>query len=163
VDQPPVFVSSEYCLACRGCCRFTSVDSPWRPRIGAGEDFDWLTPEARDDQGYVKADQTAQGIVCRLLDPVGHLCRVYARRPFECRMYPVILTRADGQWRVYLHLSCPYVQEHYGSEACRRYIQALKDYFQGPGVRAFLRRNSDLAGDYAGAEEELVEVLRLDP
>jgi Fe-S-cluster containining protein len=75
----PSFVSSEECLSCRGCCRFSEVKSPWRPRVSAQEikamhargGTETQNPVffADFDEGYVRAKEHNGHAQCVFLMP----------------------------------------------------------------------------------------------
>ena len=170
IDQLKQFVPSAVCLQCDGCCRFKAADSPWRPKLGAEEakglaaritQAGWL-----DDDGHIRTLRHCGQDLCRFFDPADHTCKVYDDRPFECALYPFVLSRSDAGVEVYVHLSCPYVQDAEASAMMEEYVAYLKGYFQTPPVLDFLKRNAALVHDYSPFLMELqhlftIEGLRL--
>ncbi len=170
IQQLKQFVPSEVCLQCDGCCRFKSADSPWRPKLGQGERAglaatitagDWL-----DDDSHIKTLRQCGEDMCRFFNASDHTCQVYSARPFECALYPFVLSRSAAGIDVHAHLSCPYVQDTEALAAFEEYIGYLKNYFQSAAVQDFLKRNAGLVHDYSAFAPELrflftIEGLRL--
>ena len=91
-------------------------------------------------------------------------CGVYTGRPFECRLYPFLLTRSDKNGRVTLsvHLSCPYVQQSRYSAEFEKHVGILKAYLSGEERARFLRDNPALVGDYSEYRDEIEELFTLE-
>ncbi len=147
------FFSSDVCLSCEGCCRFDREKSEWRPKVGKSEKIFAQTTIERG--GYLD-DKSCQGIyVCGFFNFRDTTCSVYHDRPFECRLYPFVLTCFNQKQAVSIHLSCPYVQEQKETEVYNQYVGYLKDFFLKPEVSTLLKKNPYLFGDYSGYESEL--------
>jgi len=159
------FVTSEVCLKCDGCCRYKQADSIWRPKLGqndkqrlgalinAGEDL--------DQDGYIKTIPACGQQLCRFLNGADNTCGVYAKRPFECSLYPFILSRTADAIKVYAHLSCPYVQDHQPSAEFDSYVDHLKDFFNRRDVRELLSNNKGMFHDYTVYAVELLYLFDL--
>jgi len=159
------FLSSDVCLSCEGCCRFDKEKSDWRPKVGTSEEevITLNLPLAEKSQsrslvekgGYLN-DKLCHGLyVCRFFNTDDSTCGIYRNRPFECRLYPFLLTRLQQKRAVSVHLSCPYVQEKKGTSEYDQYVLYLKEYFKKIEVNSLLRENPHLFGDYLGYEDEL--------
>lgn len=144
------FVPSEVCLACDGCCRFQLADSPWRPKAGDQEILEGVDP-----QGYLKATLVGTHYQCIHFNSKDHTCGVYAQRPFECSLYPFILSKTKQGLKMYVHLACPYIQEQETKEELAAHIKYVQDYFNQSHIKDFLRNNSRLLHDYSQFESEL--------
>ncbi len=152
------FVPSSVCLKCDGCCRFKSADSAWRPKDSQ--------KEFTDDQNFITTIQDCGNHLCRFFNKSDSTCRVYDQRPFECALYPFVLSRAVQGVRVYVHLACPHIQETQASPALGEYVDYLKEFFCGDKTRNFLANNAFLIHDYSPFAMELqhlftIEGLRL--
>ncbi len=165
IEQLKQFVPSRVCLQCDGCCRFKSADSPWRPKLGPEESTglahkithkDWL-----DDDGHIRTLRHCGENLCRFFNPGDHTCQIYDNRPFECALYPFVLSRSSEGVDVYVHLSCPYVQDTEGSAVLEGYIGYLKGYFQIPAVLDFLKRNAALIHDYSPFFSEMQHLFTI--
>ncbi len=141
------FVPSSVCLKCEGCCRFQAADSPWRPK--------WDKREFVDDKDHVTTIRDCGDHFCRFFNKGEGTCRTYHDRPFECELYPFLLSRHVDGIKVYVHLACPYVQDHQGGTEVGEYVEYLKEFFQQPSTLDFLKRNDRLIHDYAPFEAEI--------
>ena len=154
------FVPSEVCLKCKGCCRYKEADSAWRPKLGKDDQAslaDLITlGNVLDDQAYVKTIQTCGEHFCQFLKGDDNTCGIYAKRPFECSLYPFILSKTPDLVRVYVHLSCPYVQDHLSRAHYVAHVEYLKEFFRQEEVRAFLSRNKEMFHDYSAYALELL-------
>jgi len=159
------FVPSDVCLKCKGCCRYKEADSAWRPKLGANDQqtlADLITAgNVLDSKGYIKTIQTCGEEFCRFLNGTDNTCGIYAKRPFECSLYPFILSRTPETVRVYVHLSCPYVQDHLSRAHYEMYVAYLKDFFRREDVRLFLSQNKEMFHDYSVYALELLHLFDL--
>src|SRR3989338_1811137 len=161
----PQFVRQDVCLLCKGCCRFREEKSPWRPRV--------MTEEAERieacqntrpgetlvsptmDGGYVRALSCNGHFRCAFLNTADNTCGIYHDRPFECRLYPFLITKKGPETAVVVHLSCPYVQDNRHTSAFDSYAAQLKTYLQEKDVFRFLETHAFSGGDYTGCEDEI--------
>ena len=159
------FVPSAVCLSCDGCCRFKEADSRWRPKVGVEEQTALrkiplaqkvLTKQPLDGEGFLPTLKCHDMYLCAFFNPQDHTCGVYQQRPFECQLYPFIITKApNGRPGVYVHLNCPYVQEYRLKETFAQYASYLQNYFRQQAVLDFLQNNPSAIGDYTSYENEL--------
>jgi Fe-S-cluster containining protein len=158
------FVPSHVCLKCQGCCRFKEAHSPWRPKLGAQEQVGLADRITRpwDDQGFLKTIEDCGNQLCQFFKKDESTCRIYHQRPFECSLYPFVLSQTPRGLNVYVHLSCPYVQDHQASLALEAYIAYLKDFFNQPSTQDFLERNKALVHDYSAFELELLFLFTIE-
>ncbi len=167
------YVTSEICLACDGCCRFKEEDSRWRPKVAASEKdaikrsdlaTEILRREIFTPQGYILAQKadSSSCFTCVFLHRSEGTCRIYARRPFDCRLYPFVLDRKEEKIRVCVHRNCPFIEQTLQSPPYEEYVQYLKNYFSHPQVKDFLRANPELAGDFSMYADELEPVFALE-
>jgi len=157
------FVPSEVCLKCDGCCRYKEADSAWRPKLGQDEQAGLAAlitaSDVLDAQGYIKTVQTHKGHLCRFLNGADNTCGIYTKRPFECSLYPFILSRTPDAVKVYVHLSCPYVQDHLSHSSFDDHAAYLKDFFHRADVREFLSHNKAMFHDYSPYAPELLHLF----
>lgn len=167
------FLSSDVCLSCEGCCRFDKNKSDWRPKIGKSEEpviSDYLVSSEKiatrlvvEKGGYLE-DKLCHGMyACKHFNPEDTTCGIYEVRPFECRLYPFVLTRLNNKVEVSVHLTCPYVQRTKDTREYYQYVEYLKEFFNKPEVGAFLKNNLHLFGKYSGYEDELLPVFAFNP
>ena len=157
------FVPSEVCLKCDGCCRYKEVDSAWRPKLGQDDQKDLAVlitaGDALDTEGYIKTIQSCGQHFCRFLNGADNTCGIYTKRPFECSVYPFIISKTPDAVKVYVHLSCPYVQDHLPRPDYETYVAYLKDFFRREDIRGFLIRNKGMFHDYTSYAAELLHLF----
>jgi Fe-S-cluster containining protein len=159
------FVPSEVCLKCDGCCRYKEADSIWRPKLGVS-DQEGLAAlitggDVLDAQAYIKTIQNCGRHFCRFLNEGDSTCGIYNKRPFECSFYPFIISQTPHAIKVYVHLSCPYVQDHLPRAEFDAYVAYLKVFFHRVDIREFLSRNKAMFHDYSSFAPELLYLFDL--
>ena len=137
------FVPSRVCLKCDGCCRYKEADSIWRPA------------------GGIKTIQTCERHFCEFFNGKDNTCGIYAKRPFECALYPFILSQTPDAVKVYVHLACPYVQDHLPRADYVAHVAYLKEFFRRGDIREFLSRNKSMFHDYSVYAVELLYLFDL--
>jgi uncharacterized protein len=159
------FVPSEVCLKCDGCCRYKEADSIWRPKLGMRDQeslADQITGNiVLDAQGYIKTIQACGKNFCRFLNATDNTCGIYTKRPFECLLYPFIISQTPYEVKVYVHLSCPYVQDHLPRADFDAYAAYLKEFFRRDDIREFLLHNKSMFHDYSPYAPELLYLFDL--
>jgi hypothetical protein len=156
------FVPQDVCLKCDGCCRFKEEKSSWRPNVSFNEGL----PKKLYDQveeGSLKTKVCQNGLFkCRFFNEVDNTCEVYQFRPFECQLYPFVLTKEDSRLALSVHLSCPFIQDAFDSAVYNDYVDYLKTFFADKDIMNFVSRNRSIAGDYADFRQELKQLFVLD-
>ena len=164
------FVPSAVCLQCDGCCRFKEEDSAWRPKMAKEEITQLhktgladliLSKEILSKDGAIKTVSCRGEYLCSFFNPQDHTCRIYSGRPFECQLYPFVLTRKNQQTVICVHRLCPFIRQKRWTRDFDDYAAYLKNFFQEKEVLAFLKRNPELAGDYSDYQEELEYLFTL--
>ncbi len=161
----PQIVPQKICLSCQGCCRYKEAESFWRPKIALAElkgneyKIDLIGALGKD--AYINTVKEKGQNRCSFLNLKTNKCGVYTGRPFECRLYPFLLTSKNGRVAVSVHLSCPYVQESRHSPEFEKHVGVLKAYLSGAERANFLRDNPALAGDYSEYKDEIEELFTL--
>jgi len=159
------FVPSEICLKCDGCCRYKEADSHWRPKLGQDDQQSLAVlitaGDVLDRQGYIKTIKTCGEHFCKFLNRGDNTCGIYSKRPFECSLYPFILSKTADAIKAYVHLSCPFVQDHLHCSDFNAYLSYLKEFFRRADIRNFLTRNTDMLHDYSPFAPELLFLFDL--
>ena len=159
------FVPSEICLKCKGCCRYKDAQSAWRPKLSTSDREGLadliMAGDVIDGQSYINTIQVCGEHLCRFLKTEDNTCRIYARRPFECSLYPFILSQTHDLVKVYVHLSCPYIQDHLSRGDYEAYVVYLKEFFRQGTIREFILRNKDMLHDYSPYALELLHLFDL--
>ncbi len=122
----PQIVPSAACLRCDVCCRFPDPDSPLRPyftsreideAVAGGIDRRWF-PSPSGGQISLVPDEEAEGYHCPAFDARTNGCRIYERRPLDCRLYPLALMWNQEHDEVLLgwDAKCPFMRERVPGE-----------------------------------------------
>jgi len=165
------FLSSKTCLSCEGCCRFAKEKSEWRAKVGICEeknitnifplDHEGFKKTITDSSGYLKNKLCGNFFCCMFFDPDDHRCAIYHNRPFECSLYPFVLTLSDDTPSVSVHLFCPHIQNTIKTKTYAQYISYLKEIFKRNEIKELLRSNPFLFGDYLKDQAELELVFHI--
>ena len=166
--QIPQVLTSQQCSACRGCCLFRAPAGDWSPRLtpdDAAELMKAAPPgEAwQDGTDRIVLMPCADGQACAFLDRKDHLCRVYPSRPFECGLYPFLLSSEKGGFKVYAHLSCPGIDLLRAAGTWESAVAKIRAFFMDADVRSFVHRHAASFPDYALSQDEIEEVFAFDP
>ncbi|MBI5150255.1 MAG: YkgJ family cysteine cluster protein [Candidatus Omnitrophica bacterium] len=161
----PQIVPQKICLSCQGCCRYKEAESFWRPRIAfeelKGNEYKLDLIGALGKAACINTVAEKGQNRCSFLDLKTNKCGVYTGRPFECRLYPFLLTSKNGRVAVSVHLSCPYVQGSRHSPEFEQHVGVLKEYLSGEAQTRFLKNNPELPGDYSEYKDEIEELFTL--
>lgn len=158
------FVPQEYCLKCRGCCRFKEADSVWSPCL-LDEEIQELLDKPGIPAASISADRRIHPVahpqggdfVCPFLKVADNQCVIYASRPFECQLYPFLINLRKTKVLLTVDLNCPYVYEQINSQAAKEYIAYLTDYLNSRPLKSMLKDNPQIIQAY----EEVQEVAEL--
>ena len=149
------FVPEEFCLKCRGCCRFKEANSVWSPCLLQEEIQDLL-----DKKGIpiasISIDRRIQPIanprgadfICPFLENSNNQCRIYNLRPFECQLYPFLINLRKGKVLLTVDLNCPYLYERINSREAKDYITYLAGYLNSASMLEILKDNPQIIQAY---------------
>lgn len=158
------FVPQEFCLKCRGCCRFKEVNSVWSPCLLDEETQGFLDKEgipaisiSTDRRIQPIATYDEKGFVCPLLNTADNKCRIYNLRPFECQLYPFLINLRKEKVLLTVDLNCPYVYEKIDTPLAKEYIIYLTAYLNSPKMLKVLKDNPQIIQAY----EEVREITEL--
>ncbi|MBF0122207.1 MAG: DUF2156 domain-containing protein [Candidatus Omnitrophica bacterium] len=153
------FVPSDYCRSCRGCCVFHDADSIWGPHVVPAEAKDIIRlgfgAELSSDRRHLLTEPAGASHRCACLGISDHLCRIYQNRPFECSLYPFVISYEQGRLRVYAHLACPFIQDKFHSAQGQEYLLYLREYFSQPVALKILRDSVDIFPNYSSASDQI--------
>jgi Fe-S-cluster containining protein len=143
-------IPQEFCLRCRGCCRFNQQDSVWQPR---------LLEEEKPEVAEIKIVPAPgeNNFICGNLSCVDNKCKIYANRPFECQFYPFLFDRKLHKVFLALDLNCAFVRENNKNMEFEEYTRSLIELVQSKDYLDILRNNPLLAQEYEGAMD-LIEL-----
>jgi Fe-S-cluster containining protein len=140
-----------YCLSCRGCCRFAEKDSVWLPHL-LGEEKKQLAEIS------VLPDPRQENYFCVFLDTKTNKCQVYAKRPFDCRLYPFLINRLNGGVFLGIDPNCVFVKDNLGKKGFRESLLKIGRSCQSEGFRNILKGNPCLIQAYEG----ILHLVRID-
>lgn len=157
------FIPEDFCLKCRGCCRFREPDSIWSPNL-LDEDTEALLKNSippffilGNKKIRLTHHQPQDTFLCPLLEISSNKCKAYAFRPFECQLYPFLINRRKKKVFLAIDLRCPFVKEKQQSQAFNAHLQYLTEFVNQPDTLAILRRNAHIIQEYEGVLD-LVEL-----
>jgi hypothetical protein len=158
------FVPQEFCLKCRGCCRFKEANSVWSPCL-LNEEIQELLDKPGIPAASISIDRRIQVIanpggsdfICPFLEGQDNKCKIYDIRPFECQLYPFLINLRKSKVLLTVDLNCPYVYEKINSQEAKDYIIYLTEYLNSGPLRLMLKDNPQIIQAY----EEVREVAEL--
>jgi len=168
--QMKQFVPSAVCLKCDGCCRFKEEKSLWQPKMTVEEERQAKSAGLADKIfsqnviGHDRCIKTTPGggtHLCSFLDFKTNACTIYPARPFECQLYPFVISKDDQGLGVFVHLNCPFVQENEQTPIMVEYVDYLRNFFQDALVKSFLEKNKGLMSNYSFYKNELKLLFNL--
>lgn len=158
------FVPQEFCLKCRGCCRFKEANSVWSPCL-LDEEIQVLLDKKGIPAASISIERRIQPVVnphgadfiCPFLETQNNHCQIYGFRPFECQLYPFLINLRKGKVLLTVDLNCPYVYEQINSPEAKDYIVYLTEHLNSGPRRKMLKDNPQIIQAY----EEVREVAEL--
>ena len=158
------FVPSEACLKCQGCCRFKEANSVWSPCL-LDEEVIGLIDKEGIPCASLSADRKLQlipegegnGFLCPFLSLQENKCRIYHLRPFECQLYPFLLSLRNKRVLLTVDLNCPYIKENINTSVFNEYVGYLTKYLNAPRQLCILRDNPHILQAY----EDVKDVVEL--
>lgn len=158
------FVPQEFCLKCRGCCRFREANSVWSPCL-LDEEIQELADKEGVPAASISVDRRIQpvvnpdgdGFICPFLGSADNQCRIYNLRPFECQLYPFLINLRKEKVLLTVDLNCLYVYEKIDTPLAKEYIIYLTAYLNSPKMLKVLKDNPQIIQAY----EEVREIAEL--
>ncbi len=165
--QIPQSLTSEQCLHCRACCLFHQPEGDWSPRL-TPEDVSGLMKVSPDVRWRHGADRImlypcGEGSVCSFLKIEDHHCSVYGSRPFECALYPFLISSEKSGFKIYAHLSCPGIDQLRSAGRWDDALAKIRAFFTQPEVQTFAHQHALNFPDYSLSKDEVEEVFAFDP
>lgn len=163
-------IPQDFCLECKGCCRFIDDKSEWIPQITDSEILEAVkkgvpagafskTDKNNHHLAVVKKDDA---IICEFLSKQTNKCQIYATRPFDCEIYPFILEKRDNKIYLSLHSECPFVRENIDKKEYKEYIEYFKKLIKQKDISSFIQENIFLAGNYEKYQNQIKTICILE-
>ena len=157
------FVPQDFCLKCQGCCRFKEASSVWSPCLLDEEIQELL--DKNSAFASLSADRRIQpipnpkqdGFICPFLNIEDNKCKIYDLRPFECQLYPFLISIRDKKVLLTLDLNCPYAKENLNSGAFKDYTDYLSTFLNSAKQKNILKNNPQIIHAY----EQVLDVIEL--
>lgn len=150
-------IPQDYCLGCKGCCRFSQQDSVWLPVLLREEIEELLEKNfspsliAQDKKIHSLPYPEQNNFICSFFKAQDNKCKIYAFRPFQCQLYPFLINRKGDSVFLAIDLKCPFVQENLKNQKFKRYSQDLTELLKSPNKRETLKNNPQIIQAYEGA------------
>ena len=143
-------IPEDFCLQCRGCCRFSQQQSIWQPH---------LLEEEKQELGeiIVVASSEENNFICSNLGRADNKCKIYGSRPFECQLYPFLFNRKRHKVFLALDLNCAFVRKNSKDRQLKEYARSLAELVQSKDYLDKLKNNPQLAQEYEGVRD-LIEL-----
>jgi len=157
------FVPQGYCLKCQGCCRFKEANSVWSPCLLDEEVQDLLdrkiTSASIDSGRKIQPipNPKQDGFICPFLNSDDNKCKIYEFRPFECQLYPFLISLRDNKVLLTIDLNCPYAQENLKTQEFKDYTKDLTAFLNSAAQKRILKDNPHIIQAY----EEVLDLIEL--
>jgi Fe-S-cluster containining protein len=139
------FIPTDFCLKCKGCCRFSSIKTVWSPKLLEEEKKPFknrplkLRPYWKDGN-----------FICSFLEPLGNRCQIYPERPFECQLYPFLINLENNKIFLAVDLNCSFIAKNFNNRKFQGYKRYLVKKFKTKKAKELLRGNYGFAQEYNG-------------
>ena len=98
------------CSACPGFCCSSKTRAILTPE--EGEFFKDYAEEVQTSHGTLKVLKQKNNGKCIFYDENTHVCSIYEKRPFDCRMYPYVIAYRNNKVEFLLDDTyCPRIQD----------------------------------------------------
>lgn len=158
-------VPNDICLKCRQCCRFSAMDSVWLPCLLEEEMQDLLD---KKDLPAVSIslkrkiqplpNPQGDGFICPFLDAQDNKCKIYNTRPFECQLYPFLISIRGKKVILTVDLNCPFVKDNLRTKEFKEYAEYLAQFFNSAAQLKILKNNPQIIQAY----EEVLDIMELE-
>jgi Fe-S-cluster containining protein len=85
---------------------------------------------------------------CPCFNPQENKCKIYLHRPFDCQLYPFVLSQKDNVVYLAAAENCPYTQEVRAIGATEEYIQYLLGILSSDRFLQLAKNNPGLIQNY---------------
>jgi Fe-S-cluster containining protein len=99
--------------------------------------------------------------ICPYFNTKENGCAIYKIRPFDCRLYPFLLSHKDGGVFLCADLNCPFINKNIKNKSLKDYTFYLKKIFSNEKLINKILKNKALIGTYADDVVFLARLKRL--
>jgi Fe-S-cluster containining protein len=89
--------------------------------------------------------------LCPFLNHADNKCKVYDVRPFECQLYPFLLSMRNKKVNLTVDLNCPYAAGTIDTKEFKAYAEYLTSYLNSPAQVELLKENPHILQAYEDA------------
>lgn len=149
-------IPEEICLACQGCCRFKEKEDAWCVWLLDTDIQELLKNNIPPSlisgakKLRLKEHKGENNFICPFLNTPDNKCKIYSFRPFECRLYPFLLQRANNKVFLGIDLKCPFVKANLKSQGFKEHTQYLTGLLNTSTWLNILRNNLGVIRAYEG-------------
>ncbi|MCM8789552.1 MAG: YkgJ family cysteine cluster protein [Candidatus Omnitrophica bacterium] len=157
-------IPSEYCLSCKRCCRFAEQNSAWSPCLLDEEAQNFIDTDipavslSAQRRLMLNPNPEGEGFICPFLNIQGNKCKIYDIRPFECRLYPFLISARKKKVLLTVDLNCPYIKENLNNQKLKDYTSYLTTFLNSPALVKLLKENPQIIQAY----EDILDVVELE-
>ncbi len=147
----PQMVPSILCLTCDVCCRFPEETSVLAPFF-TGEEMGLLSSSAKQyfpltEGSKIKLKADGEGCICPFFDPATHYCKIYEKRPLDCRIYPFAIMRDEtGGVVLGIDTKCPFIQQYAADPQIEQVSDEVLQFLESDPILEILAAHPDLIG-----------------
>ncbi len=154
-----------FCLKCDICCRFLDRFSQMRPYF-LYEEMEkarevHLKPIKKRRASLISLIRCKNMYICPYFYPKKNSCSIYRIRPFDCRLYPFLLSHKDGGVFLCADLNCPFISKNIKNKSLKDYMAYLKKILSDKKLINKILENKALIGTYVDNIAFLARLNRL--
>ncbi|MCX5657385.1 MAG: YkgJ family cysteine cluster protein, partial [Candidatus Omnitrophica bacterium] len=127
-------IPEKLCLSCDVCCRYTENSNQWTPfilkeELPRFESFSVLPPFVESCGLNIEPVKDKNNYICPFFIPLKNRCRIYSKRPLDCRLYPFVINYNRTYSRIILSCDrqCPFAADKKNTKKIEKYARSLKD------------------------------------
>jgi len=142
-------IPKEYCLSCDVCCRFIDIRSPLAPVFLSGEINKKIKPHL-GKSCRVKLKPLSNLNICSFFNIKNYKCGIYAKRPFDCQLYPFTIMFDEKKEMVVLGIDkkCPFAANLENHGSIKNYFHYLVDLLEEKKTASLIAENPLFIGDF---------------
>lgn len=156
------FIPQNFCLSCDGCCRYAEKNTAWAPLFVFEEIAGLVTGDIvppslfahkdihRGEAARVDLARAGEQFICPCFDLGNNQCKIYAYRPFDCRLYPFLLLRSEGKVYLAADEKCPFIKKTGKSAEAEKYIAYLAGFLSSAQFLKWVKANPEIVQEYPG-------------
>lgn len=155
------FIPQDACLKCEGCCRFSEKDSIWQPSL-LDEEIKIITKDCVGQDAVLPSKKIntlsfKDYYICPFFDIENNRCKIYNKRPFECRLYPFLINKTKDAIYLSVDLKCPFIKDKLDKKEFKDYLNYLISFLGLPVVSFIIKQTPHILKDYT--QEETIKNL----